>query len=155
MCFFSHGASFEPLDTLCSFFPGTKDLQVLEAMPKGNCLLDLKGMLSAERQSCSYEIQGSLGMSAASAFDAEFGECVSDGVLEGSHNSYQGPLSFSLHLQRTNQPPFKCLSTKCPGEQRGWHLGSSLSAPKDWFLFLLVLQSKTSFCMGKSSSGSS
>ena len=105
--FFSHGVSFELPESLCSFPPDTKDQLVLEAMSNDSCLLDLKGTLSARRQPGSSETLVSLATSAPSAFHEEFGEHVSDGVLEG-------PSRFAFLLPPTSKD-------KSPTLQKPFH----------------------------------
>lgn len=139
--FFSHGIFFELPDSLCIFPPGTKDPLVLEAMSNDSCLLDLKGVLSAGRKPGSSETQGSLVTSAPSAFHEEFGERVSDGVLEGQ---LQPPSRFTfLPPPTSNHPLFKSLSTHTvPGSWEGGRREAPPSAPRNFVPFPLMLQPK-------------
>lgn len=133
-CFFSHGASFELLETLCSFCPGTKDLMVLEAMPNDSCLLDLKDAFSSEKQLGSSKIQVSLGMSAPSAFRGVVGEHVPGGVC-GGQSQLLSRFTFLLTPSSKDKSP----TLQMPSHKLSW--GEERVAPGK---FPLLLQ-KTCF----------
>ena len=93
-------------------------------MSSDSCLLDLKGILSAERQPGPSETQVSLAMSAPSE---EFGERVRWCPWGEITTPFKFPFPYTSKFkgQTTHPSTFKSLSGNCPGEQRGWHTGSS------------------------------